>query len=250
MTKGDYTLSKSQVATIRLEIGAGKAPREGYVHNDTNKFDHIEYVCNAWEIPLPPNSVLEVLAAGVVEHLTRSQVGSFLREAHRLLVPGGVLQFDVPDIRAWCRYLCDYFNGRKVPFSVDHIFANFWGWQRWLGDEHKWGWTKENMCRELLKAGFDEFDVLETDYGQPGYAHLCCKATKKAGIAVPPACDLLKEKSRRSLLRTVIARLARSFLGPVLRRLWRLLRKPSDPPFVLYPSPSDNYFSVSIRNIE
>lgn len=234
---------------IRLEVGAGKAPKEGYMHNDINKFDHIEYVGNAWEIPLPPNSVLEVLTCGVVEHLTRSQVGSFLIEAHRLLVPGGILQFDMPDIRQWCRYLYDCVNDRKVPFSADHIFANFWGWQRWPGDEHKWGWTKESICKELLKAGFDEFDVLETDYGNPEKANLCCKVIKEGGSAVIPTYDLLK-KPRPSLSQAVISKLARSFLAPVLRRPWKLLQKPSDPPFALYPNSPDNYFTVSISHTE
>ena len=241
---------KKPTSGIRLEIGAGKAPKKGYIHNDINKFDHIEYVCNAWEIPLPPNSVLEILTDGVVEHLTRLQVDSFFRKAYQLLVPGGILQFNVPDIRQWCIYLYNYHSGGKVPFSADHIFASFWGWQRWPGDEHKWGWTKETICRALSKAGFDKFDVLETSYGAPEDAHLYCKAVKGEKPSVIPAFNLLGE-SNLTLLHKIISNLSRSFLGrllrPLLAPLWRKLSQPGY--FALYPSP-DNCFSVSIKNVQ
>jgi predicted SAM-dependent methyltransferase len=163
---------------VRLEIGAGKAPKAGYVHNDINPFDHIEYVCNAWEVPLPENSVFEILADGVVEHLTRAQARMLFKKVYQILVPGGLFHFTVPDIEVWCEYLFNYLKGKPTPFTIDHIKANFWGWQRWAGDEHKWGWSEGELKQELALVGFSRICISEWDSGDPGNAHLLCNAYK------------------------------------------------------------------------
>ena len=59
---------------IRLEIGAGQRATPGYVTNDINPFEGIDIVANPWEINLPDNTVEEVLALAVIEHLTYRQV--------------------------------------------------------------------------------------------------------------------------------------------------------------------------------
>jgi len=208
---------------IRLEIGAGKAPKEGYLHNDVHKFEHIEYACEAWQISLPSNSVSEVLAKAVVEHLTRAQVSLLFDKVHEILVPGGIFQFDVPDIRVWCAYLHKLLNGGKTPFTEDHIFATFWGWQRWPGDEHKWGWTKESIRGMLKKSGFTNVQISdgvacigETNLGDPGNAHLRCVATKGHEDRVRPLFNLATKGAYEFPLLKVI----RNLIGFVPPHLW------------------------------
>ena len=58
----------------KLEIGCGQRPSPGYIHNDVNAFEGVDIVGMPWEIDFAENSLDEVLALGVIEHLTYGQV--------------------------------------------------------------------------------------------------------------------------------------------------------------------------------
>lgn len=173
----------------KLEIGSGQRPSEGYIHNDLNAFPGIDIVGNPWEIGLPEDSLEEVLALGVMEHLTYAQFDQTLVNIRRMLAPEGRFYFDVPDIVVWCRYAADFFDGKEIPFEIEHVFSTLYGWQRWPGDEHKSGWYKALLEKHLTEAGFTswEFGVhLMTDKGiernrfkRPHDAHLYCCAVKR-----------------------------------------------------------------------
>jgi predicted SAM-dependent methyltransferase len=142
----------------KLEIGCGQRPTPGYIHNDINPFENVDIVGPPWEIGLPDACLREVIALGVMEHLTYEQFDNALKNIHRMLGPAGVFLFDVPDIPVWCRYVADHFNGRPIPVTIEHAFATLYGWQRWQGDEHKSGWHKESLDAALRRAGFATFD--------------------------------------------------------------------------------------------
>jgi len=175
----------------KLEIGCGQRPTPGYIHNDLNAFEGVDIVGSPWEIDLPAGSLDEVLALGVIEHFTYDQVRGAFANVHRMLAPGGVFLFDVPDIPVWCRYVVDHFKGLNIPFTIDHVFSTLYGWQRWPGDEHKSGWWEEKLQAELHRAQFHDLsfgvDVL-LDQGhmrnrflRPYDAHIYCRAVKSDG---------------------------------------------------------------------
>src|SRR5262245_44746391 len=101
------TQEKAKRMTLprKLEIGCGQRPTPGYIHNDLNKFDGVDIVGNPWEIDLADGSLEEVIALGVMEHMTYPQFDETLQNIRRMLQPGGVFLFDVPDIPVWCRYV-------------------------------------------------------------------------------------------------------------------------------------------------
>jgi predicted SAM-dependent methyltransferase len=172
----------------KLEIGCGHRPTPGYVHNDLNPFDGVDIVGNPWEIDLSDGSLDEIIALGLMEHLTNDQFERTLVNAYRMLAPNGVFLFDVPDIPIWCKYVVDHFEGREIPFSIEHVFNTLYGWQRWPGDEHKSGWYKEKLDAALKRSGFRifEYGVEEfTNRGltrnrmlRPHDAHLYCLARR------------------------------------------------------------------------
>mgnify|MGYP001132243123 CR=1 FL=1 len=139
---------------MRLEIGSGKKPTPGYVHNDVRGFDDIEIVCNSWEIDLPSSSLEEVIALGVVEHHSFGQVEKTFKNVCRMLKRGGRFIFDVPDLLVWSEYLYNVLRRKPCPFSKEHVLATIYGWQRWEGDEHKSGWTRESLADKLRECGF------------------------------------------------------------------------------------------------
>ena len=174
----------------KLEIGCGQRPTDGYAHNDMNAFDGVDYVCPAWKIGLPDRSLDEVVALGVIEHLQYEEVRDTFRNVHRMLKSGGVFLFDVPDIITWCRYLVDDAHGKSVPFEREHIMSTLYGWQRWPGDEHKSGWTRDLLTEYLAKSGFLHIRIepAATQFKQRGFernrferpldAHFYVTATK------------------------------------------------------------------------
>jgi predicted SAM-dependent methyltransferase len=105
-------------------------------------------------LELPSGSVDEVLALGFVEHLTFFQACDTFRNVHRMLAPGGVFLFDVPDYPVWARYYLDALAGVPTPVKMKHIRKTLFGWARWPGDEHKFGWDQALLAGELADAGF------------------------------------------------------------------------------------------------
>jgi predicted SAM-dependent methyltransferase len=173
---------------MKLEIGCGQRPTPGYLHNDLNNFEGVDIVGSPWQIQLDENSLDEVLALGVIEHLTYKQVTDTFQNILRMLKPGGVFVFDVPDIPVWCEYVVNYFKGESVPFEIDHLFATLYGWQRWPGDEHKSGWYQEKLVKEIEKAGFMSYKLGVEEMKKRGHsrnrmdrpldAHIYCVAIK------------------------------------------------------------------------
>jgi hypothetical protein len=128
---------------------------------------------------------------GVVEHLTYGQVTDTFKNVHRMLEPGGAFYFDVPDVPVWCRYVVDHFEGREIPFTIDHVFATLYGWQRWPGDEHKSGWWRTRLEEELRNCGFLDLKFWRRFVARQG------TSSKQVHAAARRAYLLLRHKARR-----------------------------------------------------
>jgi predicted SAM-dependent methyltransferase len=89
-----------------------------------------------------------------MEHLRFEDFNKTIAHMYKLLEPGGIFRFDVPDLTVWSQYLYDVIRNKPVPFEKQHILNTIWGWQRWPGDEHKSGWTSESVYEALKKGGF------------------------------------------------------------------------------------------------
>jgi predicted SAM-dependent methyltransferase len=172
---------------MKLELGCGERPTAGFLHQDITPqpFVTLDFDCLPWEIELS-GSVDEILALGVVEHLSFASADLTFKAARRMLEPGSPFLFDVPDLPVWCGYLMAHHEGRSAPFPLEHILSTLFGWQRWPGDEHKSGWTQELLETALFKAGFHDLRwgvevMLERGYDRrrmhrPEDAHLYVEA--------------------------------------------------------------------------
>jgi predicted SAM-dependent methyltransferase len=176
----------------KLELGAGERPTPGYLHQDVTQQPGVEldFTCMPWEIDLPLGCLTEVIALGQMEHLRFAEVHKTLAHLYTLLAPGGVMVFDVPDMRVWSEYLFNVTHGKSAqnPFTDEHVWSTMYGWQRWPGDEHKSGWTQESLVAAVEAAGFtakvSEPDIFRSRgldrrrFGRPEDAHIYMLATK------------------------------------------------------------------------
>jgi predicted SAM-dependent methyltransferase len=144
---------------MMLEIGCGDRPTPGYVHNDLfyggdNSLDTYAFgQMAAKDIDYEDNTLDEVIAIGVMEHMTYADFHATLANVYRMLKPGTWFWFDVPDIETWCSYVANPLS----PFPQEHVMCTLYGWQRFPGDEHKSGWTLETVKKACNDAGFKEF---------------------------------------------------------------------------------------------
>jgi predicted SAM-dependent methyltransferase len=178
---------------MKIELGSGERPTSGYLHQDIIQLSTtLDFLCPAWELPVEINSISEVIAIAVMEHLRIEDFRKTLTHVYNILRHGGVFYFDVPDIKVWSYYLYtivnspEFENSNSVPYTKTDIYKTIVGWNRWPGDEHKSLWTREDIEYELKQSGFYIFDGLEDiksrvhrdRFYRPENAHIYIKAVK------------------------------------------------------------------------
>lgn len=82
---------------MRLDLGAGKNKKEGFIGVDVRPFEGVDVVADLTkQWPWQDETVDEVHASHVVEHFTASERIHFVNELHRVLRKGGKAQIITP----------------------------------------------------------------------------------------------------------------------------------------------------------
>lgn len=174
---------------MKVEIGGGLTPREGYLSCDIRKLPKVDYVCNADNLPFNNDELEEVYSRHLIEHLTLKEFLKTLEEWNRVLKVGGVLYIICPNI-LW--HLEQILNGNHDSFyskksGENHRywgFGSLFGWQQNSVDIHKFGYYPELLIDILKEFGFcDIEDLTNTGKGienQPWHLEIKAKKEKKS----------------------------------------------------------------------
>jgi predicted SAM-dependent methyltransferase len=83
---------------VRVNIGAGSAPTEGWLNTDLFRSpDRVKLdATRRW--PFADEVLAAINIEHMVEHLERDQLPPLLAEAHRTLRPGGLIRISTPDL--------------------------------------------------------------------------------------------------------------------------------------------------------
>ena len=162
-------LQLSKNAPVRLNLGCGPNPKDGWINIDLfhSAADLQLDLREDW--PFPENSASYIYSEHVFEHFEfLLEVPHFLREALRVLRPGGVFDVVVPDTEAILKAYGDpaasYWSTSKrwhpawCHTELDRINYHF----RQNG-EHKYAWDAESLAWVLKEAGFTSISQRDFD---------------------------------------------------------------------------------------
>jgi predicted SAM-dependent methyltransferase len=152
---------------IRIDIGAGEAIREGWI-----TIDLLESCDLYWDlrrgIPFPDNSVDVVYSSHLMEHMPYDAGQELLRQALRVLKPGGTISICVPNARL---YINAYVNGTALP--DDHDFwepalvsregLDLVNYVAYMGGAHLCMFDEDTLVARLERAGFTEARIRSFD---------------------------------------------------------------------------------------
>jgi predicted SAM-dependent methyltransferase len=145
--------SAGGAAALRLHIG-GTEPREGWRIFNIAPGPHVDFVGDCSSLAqFSDASVERIYASHVYEHLGhRGALLAALKEAHRVLIPDGLLQVSVPDILAIAAMMAEPARTAREQYGLMcHIF----GAQQDDHDVHKVGLTAKLLSAFLRQAGFE-----------------------------------------------------------------------------------------------
>lgn len=209
--------------SLRVNIGCGQTPTPGWKNLDNSpslrlarlpwladglrlvglvndrqyafskyaRANTIEYGDAAQRLPLADGSAEVLYSSHMLEHLDRWQAEAFLREAHRVLRPGGTLRLAVPDLRL---QVARYLESRDADAFVESTELAQSRPPSWLARlraslspprNHRWMYDGESLRRLLQNATFCDIHVLEagkTTIPDPGALNLFERAEESVYV--------------------------------------------------------------------
>lgn len=144
---------------LRLNLGAGDSNIEGFTSVDLydEKADVRADIC---ELPFEDNSVDEIVAYQVVEHVPYQKSSQMFSEMYRVLKPGATAWIETPDITVVCRAILREGLQDKWIFNLVGEYYRPWDkdryedWENVAAAIHRNPWTLERMKRVCEPIGF------------------------------------------------------------------------------------------------
>ena len=141
-------------AGVRLNLGAGHVPLDGYVNVDMRELPGVDVVAGLDDLPVEAASVAEIFSSHVLEHFPAEQLDrQLLPYWTGLLAPGGVFRAVVPDGAAM---LAGHAAG-TVSFA--DLREVLYGGQEYEGDFHFDLFTPDTLKSSLEQAGLVDVEI-------------------------------------------------------------------------------------------
>ena len=138
---------------MKLHIG-GERVRDGWRILNAQPKAGVDFVGDIRDLAqFPTESVDEIYASHVFEHVPQWDVVRTLSGIHRVLRSGGIFSVSVPDMDVLCKAFVDPAAGFDARY---HVMQMIFGGQSDDFDFHYFGWSELLLGRFLANAGFGE----------------------------------------------------------------------------------------------
>jgi predicted SAM-dependent methyltransferase len=145
--------------TLRLHIG-GIEPKPGWKILNAIPGEHVDFLGDINDLSgFAANSVEEVYASHVLEHVGQGAILRVLQEIFRILKPGGRFMVSVPDMEVLCTLHLQFKNNLLQRV---HVMRMMFGGQTDAYDFHYIGLDFELLATYLTEAGFADIQRVNT----------------------------------------------------------------------------------------
>lgn len=164
---------------MKLHLGCGKNIKPGYINID--KYVDLPGVekIDILNLPYSDNSVNEILAEHLIEHIGFADEERFWMECARVLKPGSKILTETPDFEWLCKQFLEaedaftefykvgatnhYFgNGISLSHRWGAITTHFYGNQNGDGQFHKNAYTAPKLARIAKILNFTNCNIIKT----------------------------------------------------------------------------------------
>ena len=167
---------------MKLHIGCGKKYLSGYKHLDVIDYEHVDFVCDARNLSIIENeSVSEIYACHILEHVERGEVAGVLSEWSRVLKSDGIIRVAVPNFESVVKEYLEnknlksfqglLYGGQTYDYNFHHVAFDYsmlktMMEEAGLSDVSKYDW------RDFLPEDYDDFSRayiphMDFDNGRP-----------------------------------------------------------------------------------
>ena len=109
--------------STKLNIGCGKDIRKGYINIDLRSSDPSVVQADVRSLPYEPNSVDEILANDVYEHISFRESKDLLKHWVSILKPSGVLHIHTSCFLSIAKYMAKCTSVKKMERAIAIIFG-------------------------------------------------------------------------------------------------------------------------------
>ena len=142
---------------MRIQLGSGRHYWPGFINCDSE--GRCDSVTDVKKLDYPDNSVDEIYAIHLFEHLSRLEVQDILSEWRRVLKPQGKLVLEMPCLDKMAQMIVD--GETNIRLTLLGIFGDPREASRMM--LHQWSYTKKEIADLFLHCGFT-CEVVEPIY--------------------------------------------------------------------------------------
>lgn len=161
---------------MKINLGAGDFPLKDFLNVDIYEGKGIDLVCNILKLPFEDNSIEEIYAGHVIEHLTMDEARKGLKEWLRVLKPEGKIGIVVPEKDLTPKNMIDGEKFPDKPYKAHHSY-----------------WNLDMLKKEAKDAGFEDIEEMNIDT----YPHLVARPHWQVGVTALKGGKMKEEKKEK-----------------------------------------------------
>ena len=170
---------------IKLNLGSGGIHIPGYLSVDN--FDPRTHILmDATKLDFEDNTVEEIIASHLFEHISPYKAVDTLKEWLRVLKPGCKLIMEMPDFEALCHAFITAPKGERYGILnavYGTINTSEVGKTTDIPSPHLWGWYPEMLFDHIMWAGFENVQFMKEQIPHPGH-NFRVEATKPSTLSL------------------------------------------------------------------